>query len=384
MQHVGTKVDLRRMLDGALRREWISCASEAATVPDNPVLIRRANHALHGWQCFLMPTLVHCALDQAISAKEPCDPCKDSEMQAAAPAGAVAHNCTINFNADGSRWACVPAKCLLAGGREEILQESRLTSVMHYMHDVLTQGGAWLCKGTPDLILPCADGQDAAKGTGYAATAPRKRHTAPLISSLLREMLDAAKTEQVAPDDKSVSQQPQNRKLFAAQGFGALTDGKRKAPKPPNKAGLGGKQTAAGAGKGSKSAAATTQPAKRAAAKKPNAKTQPQPKAAAAAANTFIAHTLPGAPTTTAPVADGICGEPVTKGHNNVDAPSKRRKVSDINVEDAKAKVTAAKAAGTMAKLSIPELKVYLKAIGKPVGGKKGDLVERIIAAGEP
>lgn len=57
-QHVGTEVDLSRMLDGALRHDWNLRVSDTAAVPDDPVLIRRVNHALHGWQCILMPTLL--------------------------------------------------------------------------------------------------------------------------------------------------------------------------------------------------------------------------------------------------------------------------------------------------------------------------------------
>lgn len=61
-----------------------------------------------------------------------------------------------------------------------------------------------------------------------------------------------------------------------------------------------------------------------------------------------------------------------------------RKKASDINVEEAVAKVKAAKAGGTLAKLSLLELKAYLKSVGKPVGGKKADLMERIEAVVEP
>lgn len=76
-------------------------------------------------------------------------------------------------------------------------------------------------------------------------------------------------------------------------------------------------------------------------------------------------------------IAGDACSDPA-KGSHKADAPSKRRKVSEIDIEQAKAKVIAAKAARTLTKLSIPELKVYLKSIGKPVGGKKGELIERI------
>lgn len=46
------------------------------------------------------------------------------------------------------------------------------------------------------------------------------------------------------------------------------------------------------------------------------------------------------------------------------------------------AKVQAAVApGGSFAKITLPELKAYLKSIKQPVGGKKGDLEERVRAA---
>ncbi len=41
------------------------------------------------------------------------------------------------------------------------------------------------------------------------------------------------------------------------------------------------------------------------------------------------------------------------------------------------AKVLGMHAAGTLGKLTIPELKAYLKSLRLPVGGNKGDLEER-------
>lgn len=46
------------------------------------------------------------------------------------------------------------------------------------------------------------------------------------------------------------------------------------------------------------------------------------------------------------------------------------------------AKIQAAVApGGSFAKITLPELKAYLKSIKQPVGGKKGDLEERVRAA---
>lgn len=59
VQHVGTVMDLDRMLDGALRREWASSTSSLSALPHDRALVKRVNHALHGWQCTLMPVLVY-------------------------------------------------------------------------------------------------------------------------------------------------------------------------------------------------------------------------------------------------------------------------------------------------------------------------------------
>lgn len=77
-------------------------------------------------------------------------------------------------------------------------------------------------------------------------------------------------------------------------------------------------------------------------------------------------------------------GKELVGNKPNADGPSKRKKASEISVDEAASKVKAALAAGTLAKLSIPELKVYLKSVGKPVSGKKGDLLERIMSSTEP
>jgi ribosomal protein L7/L12 len=62
----------------------------------------------------------------------------------------------------------------------------------------------------------------------------------------------------------------------------------------------------------------------------------------------------------------------------------KRKTAADINVNEAIQKVKAAKASGSLGKLSLLELKAYLKSKSKPVSGKKADLLERIQALAEP
>lgn len=101
----------------------------------------------------------HCAMDSAISHKEPCDPCKDCAAQVTSPTKALTHNCTVNFNADGSLWACVPARCLLAGGRDQALPPSRVTGVMQELCGLAVQASTWMCSREPELHLPAPTAQ---------------------------------------------------------------------------------------------------------------------------------------------------------------------------------------------------------------------------------
>jgi SAP domain len=54
-----------------------------------------------------------------------------------------------------------------------------------------------------------------------------------------------------------------------------------------------------------------------------------------------------------------------------------RRKASDVTTEAAEQVVRQAQEQGTFAKVGLAELKAFLKSRGKPVGGKKADVVER-------
>jgi hypothetical protein len=58
--------------------------------------------------------------------------------------------------------------------------------------------------------------------------------------------------------------------------------------------------------------------------------------------------------------------------------PRKRTKAGDLDAAHVEAKVRAQHAAGALDKLSIPEMKVFLKARKLPLGGKKADLVARL------
>lgn len=58
----------------------------------------------------IRPDCRRCALDNAFSTRVPC------QLEgSSAPVDSQQHCCTVNFNADGSLWACVPASCLLTG-----------------------------------------------------------------------------------------------------------------------------------------------------------------------------------------------------------------------------------------------------------------------------
>ena len=74
------------------------------------------------------------------------------------------------------------------------------------------------------------------------------------------------------------------------------------------------------------------------------------------------------------PAADGPAPAP---GGDQGKPARQRKKASDVSAEDAVAAVRAAHAQGTLAKLGLLELKAFLKANGKPVGGKKAEVLER-------
>ena len=59
-------------------------------------------------------------------------------------------------------------------------------------------------------------------------------------------------------------------------------------------------------------------------------------------------------------------------------APRSRTRAADLDLAAVEAKVEAKHAERQLDKLSIPEIKCYLKAKKLPVGGKKCDLVTRL------
>jgi hypothetical protein len=55
-----------------------------------------------------------------------------------------------------------------------------------------------------------------------------------------------------------------------------------------------------------------------------------------------------------------------------------RKKASDVCIEDAEKAVRDAHAHGTLPKVAMIELKVFLKAHHLPLGGKKAEVLERV------
>lgn len=58
-----------------------------------------------------------------------------------------------------------------------------------------------------------------------------------------------------------------------------------------------------------------------------------------------------------------------------------RKKASDFDATQAEAVLRTAHAAGTLQKVSVPEMKAFLKSRGLLLGGKKAEIIERVVAA---
>jgi hypothetical protein len=69
-------------------------------------------------------------------------------------------------------------------------------------------------------------------------------------------------------------------------------------------------------------------------------------------------------------------GQPTAEAEGKA-AARQRKKASDVSLDDAVKVVQLAHAQGSFAKVGLLELKAFLKAKGKPVSGKKAELVER-------
>lgn len=242
-----------------------------------------------------------------------------------------------------------------------------------------------------------------------ASQRPRERHLPPQMSANLLHYLAAAQTEtENATKAKQKPRQVLSRGIACTpilpRGWAATAistvhswitsfaglQNQKAISKPPNSKNApkaskrpGPIQPASGTAKATKTSkiASTSKPTAPKATKTAQAKT-----AATTAAGLFSAGQQAAAAGATSAGMNAADANAVTDPMKPADQAPKRdrKKASDINVEEAVAKVKAAKAGGTLAKLSLLELKAYLKSVGKPVGGKKADLMERVEAVAEP
>ncbi|PSC72899.1 hypothetical protein C2E20_3898 [Micractinium conductrix] len=142
------------------------------------------------------------------------------------------------------------------------------------------------------------------------------------------------------------------------------------APKRP-KAGAAAAATAPGAAPTAQGVPAAAEAAAPSAAKPAAARSKAHATTAAAAGGMGAAATA--ALASAATEAGTAAGAPAAK------APAKpRAKPAEIDLAAVTAKVQQLHAAGTLGKLTIPEMKAYLKSLRQPVGGKKGELEERV------
>lgn len=92
-------------------------------------------------------------------------------------------------------------------------------------------------------------------------------------------------------------------------------------------------------------------------------------------------HTLPDARllSDAAPAVQAFKDEVYGKGYSaDIDARGVKRKAVGATEQDKAIDFRGRRAAGTLQQLTLPELKVYLRAVGLPLGGKKAEVVQRI------
>lgn len=92
-----------------------------------------------------------CALDNAFSTRVPCQ-----LIPATAAPNEEQHCCTVNFNADGTLWACVPASCLLTACTTANFAHGTQTRICNELAEQLKSVARWI-SGKAD----CATVSDA-------------------------------------------------------------------------------------------------------------------------------------------------------------------------------------------------------------------------------
>lgn len=238
------------------------------------------------------------------------------------------------------------------------------------------------------VALPCACTVQSGGATQSSshASAIRQRHKPPQLSQNLLGWLSRAEGE-ADSDDKAAKQATRAPlKPFASQGF-------QSAPRlVPSRIVQQANSKLAWPGDGLccsllVSAAHQRSPAglakqgpRKPIPKVPGKATKAAPKAGKPAAPKAATAKRPASDTAVpaakrpAPAAGG----PAPAADGDKDKPARqRKKASDVDAAEAEAAVRAAHAAGTLAKVPMLELKAFLKAHGKPVGGKKAEILER-------
>lgn len=202
-------------------------------------------------------------------------------------------------------------------------------------------------------------GQDTCKcertcTTLYAVSADARQACAGLVHTGERKAL-----AKIAATGKGTG------KSGGAASKGAIKAGAGKASLPRDTA-LPGTASAANASASKKRPAATTAGA--APAKKP----------CAATCNQVPVDTSNGMQVcATGTACEGSAATADAPHQADAKAQRQRKKASDVTPEQAEAAVQQAHASGSFAKVGLHELKAFLKAHGKAVGGKKAELVER-------
>ncbi|PRW56060.1 hypothetical protein C2E21_5110 [Chlorella sorokiniana] len=255
---------------------------------------------------------------------------------------------------------------------------------------------------------------DFTAGEGGAGVQLRQRRQWAAVPPKLQAAFDEAKRQQAeaerpagappggaTPATAASSAAPVGRQPLALRQAAAAASGSQ--PRAPAFKKIAGAAPAAApkkpAGTAGKAAAGQKRPA---AAKPPTGAKRPKAATAAAAAPTPPASEAagaalpPSAPASAAAAAaaggsaaaqQGSMALPSAAAAAQAAAPPKapakpRPKAADIDLAAVTAKVQAAVApGGSFAKITLPELKAYLKSIKQPVGGKKGDLEDRVRVA---
>eukprot|EP00887_Chlorella_sp_A99_P002757 scaffold6.g2757.t1 len=230
----------------------------------------------------------------------------------------------------------------------------------------------------------------AAPEAGDGGLRPKRRQTMP--DAALRAFMDKAKAQREAEEENHRKPAGPTPAPTAPKPVPART-----VPAPLRPGNGGGPPAVPQFGKkagpapaAAKGAAGGASQKRAAAAKAPKAAAPKKAKAAAAGAAGGLPPGADGSAATAsqppaaaaaaaAATGDGGAGAAVAAGAAPKPAAKARPKAADMDIAAVAAKVRAAAAAGTLGKLTLPELKCFLKSERKAVGGKKADLEARVL-----